>query len=96
MIKSFKLGGKSFVVEIVDHDSSELGRAMSPINTIQIQQKWEGKEIPLDSMEQTLYHELMHCIFTEIGRDDLSTNEVLTQSIALLLHQFEQTKKSVE
>jgi len=80
-------------VNVVDHDSSELGRALSPVNTIQIQQKWEGKEIPKDSMEQTLYHELMHCIFTEIGRDDLSMDEILVQSVALLVHQFEQKKE---
>ena len=92
MIKSFKIGGKEFKVVQQDHDSSNLGKSQSPIGEIHVQSKWEGKEVPADSMEQTMYHEVVHCILTEIGRDDLSSDECFVQSFSLLLHQFEKTK----
>lgn len=93
MVKSFKIGGKIFSISEVDHDSGDLGRADCPLNKIQIQRRWEGKEVPASTLEQTVYHEVVHCILNEMGRNDLSSDETFVQTFSLLLHQFETTKE---
>lgn len=93
MVKSFKIGGKTFSISEVDHDNQELGRADSPLNRIQIQRKWEGKDVPMSTLEQTVYHEVVHCLLNEMGRNDLSSDETFVQTFSLLLHQFETTKE---
>lgn len=93
MIKSFLLGSKRYRVKLVEHDSSNLGRVFTPLGLIEIQKKWDGKLIPADSMMQTFFHELSHCLFDDAGRSDLSADEHLVQSIAVLLHSFWQSRK---
>ena len=94
MIKSFSLGGKKYRVELCkDKNTTYLGKAFSPINKVVVWDNWQGDKVPEDSMEQTLFHEVIHCAFAEIGRNDLSENEQLVQSLAVLLHQFYRTAK---
>jgi hypothetical protein len=93
MIKSFKLGGKTFKVKEVDHDTENLGRSNSPLLEIQIQRIWNGKEIPNSSKEQTLIHEVVHCILDELGHLDLNRDEVFVQSFSSMLYQFMQSSK---
>jgi hypothetical protein len=94
MIKSFRLGNRKYKVKVVDSiDDSGLGRNASCLGVIHISKNFHGYKIPFDSKEQTLYHEVLHAIMSEIGRDDLNNDEVFIQSTSLLLHQFERTKK---
>lgn len=46
-----------------------------------------------DAVEQTLYHEALHAMLNALGRHDLSEDEVLVQSLSLLIHQFVKTLK---
>ena len=71
-----------------------LGIVHNPIGLIQLAKIYKGKEIPKDSMEQTLYHEVVHAILDELGYSKLSRDETFVQGFSLLLHQFEKTKQS--
>ena len=89
-VKEFKLGEKTYKVEYVESiDDTGLGRSTACIGNIKIAKKFYGNEIPEDSMEQTLWHEVLHVVFDELGMYDHSKNEQLLQSLAILLHQFD-------
>ena len=51
--------------------------------------KWIDKSL----VDQTIYHEVVHAILESMGEDALSGNDKFVQNFALLLHQFETTKK---
>ena len=93
MIKSFKLGARTYKVKRVSHDSNNLGKARSPLGTIEIQKTWAGKDIPVDAQEETLYHEVFHCVLDQIGRSDLNEDESFVQAVAGMLYQFAMTAK---
>ena len=95
MIKSFRLGARKYRVHVVEHDADidYIGLARPATGEIEILASYQGRLIPEDAQEQTLYHEVVHCIFEEIGRRDLFEDETLVQSFAALLHQFERSKK---
>lgn len=92
-VKRFTLGAREYKVEIVEHiDDTGLGRTYSPRGLILIAANCNGKELPKDSIEQTLYHEVTHAILDELGYNKLSSDEKFVQGFSLLLHQFETTK----
>lgn len=93
MIKSFKLGARKYKVVIVSHDTSNLGRAKTPLGIVEIQDTWSGLPVPEDSMEESLYHEMFHCVLDQIGRQDLNDDETFVQSVAGMLYQFVKTAK---
>jgi hypothetical protein len=93
VIKTFKLAGKTYKVKRLAHDSENLGLTKSPLGIIQVQTKWGGVDVPEDSQEQTLYHELVHCILDDIGQSDLSRDETFVSAFSVLLHQFVKTAK---
>jgi len=93
MIKSFQLAGKKYRVKHGTTDTDCVGMCNVSLCEIVIRDMFDGKKIPEDSKEQTLYHEVVHAIFQEIGRDDLYKDETLVQSFSLLLHQFAKTAK---
>jgi hypothetical protein len=94
MIKSFQLGGKKYKVIEVDHDSGDLGKCHAPLGRIEVQKKWQGRVVPTDSKDQTVIHEMVHCLFYDIGRGDLANDETLVQSVALAFHQFMTTAET--
>ncbi len=94
MIKSFQLGGKKYKVIESDHDDGTLGRCNAPLGILEIQKRWQGKAIPAHSKDQTVIHEMLHCLFYDIGRNDLADDEPLVQIIALMFHQFMVTAES--
>jgi len=96
MITGFMLAAKPYEVEYTEHDSDNLGQAKNPLLKVQIQTKWAGKEVPEISQEQTLYHEVVHCILDEIGRSGLNSDEEFVQSFSNLMHQFVKTKVHAE
>ena len=57
-------------------------------------QDTDGKDKRTElSIEQTLYHELIHAILDTLREYELSKNEEFVQKFSVLLHQFEKTKK---
>jgi len=93
MINTFTLGAREYRVEYVDHDNENLGITHSPLATIQIQKVWRGKEVDDVSMEQTLTHEVTHCILDDLGYYEQSKDETFVQSFSLLMHQYINTRK---
>lgn len=93
MVKSFSLGAKKYRVKRVSDRGTVLGTAYSPLGLITIQTKFDGKDIPEDSIEQTFFHELVHCILDDIGEPGKSQNEQFVQAFSVLLHQFYKTAK---
>lgn len=94
MIKRFQLGAKKYRVRYLNtNPTTNLGNALAPVCTIDIQKHWDGRDVPALSQEQTLFHEATHCILSEIGREDLSNDESFVQSFSMLFHQFIRTAK---
>lgn len=93
MIKRFKLGSRQYRVKKGHADMRDLGLCDSPNGIILIREKFDGKTLPEDSQEQTLFHEATHAIFNELGRNDLGEDEALVQSFSLLMHQFFRTMR---
>lgn len=91
-LSNFNLGGVEWSIKIDNDRLDDLGlfglcefsKALISIND---SLKSE------DTINQTLYHELVHAILETLDRNDLSNDEFFVQSFALLLHQFEKTKK---
>jgi len=92
MIHEFTLGGIKWTVK---EDRSRLddlkllGLCEFPKSLISIYDKWIDKSL----VDQTIYHEVVHAILESMGEDALSGNDKFVQNFALLLHQFETTKK---
>jgi len=93
MIKKFTLGAKEYTIDYPDYIEGDLGKAESYLNNLKVATKHNGIDIPESSIEQSMYHELVHAILDEIGELDLSKSETFVQSFALLLHQFDKTKR---
>ena len=93
MFKRFNLAGKQYTVKLVKYDTDNLGLARSAVGEIEVQTHWLGREIPEEMQVQTAYHEVVHCILEDIGRNDLSNDETLVQTLSALMYQFEQSKK---
>jgi hypothetical protein len=92
MIKEFVLGGIKWTIkndELRLDDLKLLGLCEFPKSLISIY----NKEIDGNLVEQTIYHEVVHAILESIGENELSANDKFVQNFALLLHQFEKTKK---
>lgn len=93
MIKSFQIGAKKYTVRYLNHNSDNLGESIFPLNRIHVQTKWKGEDVPESSQEQTLFHEVVHAILSEMGRLDLSGDEHFVQTLSLLFHQFVRSVK---
>jgi len=95
-IKEFTLGAVKWTVKFDNDRMSErkaIGTASFTESTIYLADKHDGIDIPPDLIDQVFYHELTHSIFDALGYEKLCDNEKLVQSIGLLLHQFETTKR---
>lgn len=55
-----------------------------------------NKNATEDIQREALFHEVLHGVFVHIGRDDLSNDEVLMQSLANALLSVFDIKKSGE
>ena len=94
MIKGFQLGAIKYSVEEAESiDDKGLGRAYTAQKKVIISKTHNNADLPKEARDQVLYHEVVHCILEELGREDLSGDENFVQSFSLLLHQFEATKK---
>ena len=91
MINEFMLGGVKWKVKFDNSrldDLNLLGLSEFPKSLISL---YGG--IDNDLIQQTLYHEVVHAILDSMGETALSANDKFVQNFALLLHQFETTKK---
>lgn len=96
MVTDFKLGYRDYTVQYVeDIDDNGLGRTYSMLGIIKLATSWNGRFLPEDSVEQTLYHEVVHAILDELGYKELSDDETFVQGFSLLLQQFENTKTKI-
>lgn len=96
MIKSWKMAGKNYRVRYAkDEFGNNLGQSRSPIGEVLLAKHWDGKELPDDSIEQTFFHELVHCILDEAGTRG-EHDESFVQSFAVLLYEFFKTAKYTE
>lgn len=92
MIKEFTLGAIKWTVTNDESKLDELnllGLCEFPKSLISIY----AKGIDENLVEQTIYHEVVHAILESMGENILSENDKFVQNFALLLHQFETTKK---
>lgn len=90
---AYELGAKTYVVNYVKELKGLLGWCNSSGGTIDVALTHEGEKLRKDFVEQTFLHEVVHSIFNEIGRDNLSTDERLVQQFSLLLHQMLKTRR---
>ncbi len=95
MIKEFKLGGVTWSVN-VDRERMDIeeciGLTVHNEQTIYLTDRYKGQRIEPDSIDQTLYHEVVHAILDTLGYCELSSDETFVHSFSTLLHQFEMTK----
>jgi len=92
MIEEFTIGGIKWTVKKDEarlNDLNLLGLCEFPKSLISIY----DNGIDNNLVEQTIYHEVVHAILESIGENALSANDKFVQNFALLLHQFEITKK---
>lgn len=91
--QSFNLGS---VVQTVDmkpfiHDDN-VGNQHTSLSKINIALNCTNEPIPVDSQENTFYHELVHAILGFMAEHDLRHNEKFVQTFGNLLYEFEKTK----
>ena len=92
MINKFKLGAVDWNV-IIDSDRLDDLDLMGICEHKKALISVNGNVDSQQMIEQTLYHEVVHCILDSLDETELSGNEEFVQKFALLLYQFEQTKK---
>lgn len=94
MIREFYLGAAKWEVEEVKEiDHTGLGLCSSIQTKISIAKNCRNLKVSQEAKEEALYHEVVHAMFETVGRIDLSHDEVLVQSLSVLMRQFEKTKK---
>jgi len=90
MIKKFKLGEVNWKVKVDNQrmdDKSAYG--ISDYTNSEIILDDKNKEL----MDETLWHEVIHAILRSIGEDKLNKDERFVQSMAVLLNQYDKTRK---
>ena len=94
--KSFQLFGQTITVHFVPHLASEngnIGEARLGENKIYLQDNVEGRKMSKEQIEWVFLHELTHMIFSHMGEDELTQNEILVDNFSRLLHQSLKTMK---
>ena len=96
MIEKFKLGAVEWTVEMNNqrlNDREAFGICDYAESKILVQDTTEGRIRKKDSIDQTLYHEIVHAILFSMSENELAVNEKFVQTFSMLLHQFEETKR---
>lgn len=88
---SIELGGQTIKISLKDDLSRGGAHGMARYDDCEI---WfDSKLKPNDLMGITYYHELMHFIFSTLGREDMKNDEGLVDSVGNLLWQAHKTAK---
>ena len=93
--KELYLAGQKITIEIdntLSYDN-ELGISSNYDNKILICEKFKGDNIPDDSIDQSLWHEITQHILFKMNEFELTHNEKFVQTFSLLLHQAIKTLK---
>lgn len=102
MIKSFKVGGMEFDVELLDDEIREgntilFGSANHVTNIVSLSRKISGEMVANDVLQVTLYHEILHILFNVCGFNlEKDQEEEMVDRLSYMLYEFEQTKKYYE
>lgn len=94
--RKFKLFEQTIKVvksDILESDRGNWGLMSPHKNMITIQVKNKVNLMKKSMVEQTFYHELVHCILSQMQEKELGKNEKFVDVFASLLHQYEKTKK---
>ena len=92
MISRFSLGGVKWKVVVDNKRLDDMGLLGLCEHSKSLITLYDGLRNP-ELTDQTLYHEVVHAILDSIGEYELSQNEKFVQQFAVLLHQFETSKK---
>lgn len=87
--KSFPIGGQTITVKVqktIDVEGA-IGAYKAIDNEILVQTHLQGKLMPRSQVEQTFYHEFVHCLFDHCRQDELCSNEELVDLMGELLYQ---------
>ena len=91
-IKEFTLGGVKWKVKADNKrmdDMDLFGLCESSRSLISIY----TDKVNDDAVEMTVWHEVTHSILRSMDRLELNADEEFVQGLALLLHQFDKTRK---
>ena len=94
--KEFKIFGQTIKIKYKDtlvQESDQVGQAGFRTNEIILQRNGKNIFRPIEQMQQTYLHEVMHMIFNQIGECELRDNEKVVDLIANALHQVFTTSK---
>lgn len=95
---SFQLGGITYTVVQTDARPEGIkdtctGHVIYSKGLVEVFNNHTGYKCTDEYKELSFYHELLHAIFTAMGKYDLSDDEELVEGMANLLHQFIKTAK---
>jgi len=96
MIKEFTLGAVKWKVEINNKLTDEngiYGRCIPDSSKIILADNYRSVKRTKESVEETLYHEVVHAILSSLNYIDLYQDDLFVQQLAVLLYQFDKTKK---
>jgi hypothetical protein len=96
--KSFELGGVTYNVEFSDNRPERVrntvtGEIIYPLSKVVLYNNHVGYTSTLQYKELSFYHELIHGILTNMGKDELNDDEGFVEGFANLLHQYMKTSK---
>lgn len=88
----FKIFGETIKIKQVKllDDGKSLGEYQLNGENKIILATYEGNE---ESIEQTLWHETIHCLLDKMNYDDLNKDEVFVDLLAKCIHQIIKTSK---
>lgn len=94
--EKFKLNGKTIEV-IIDNDYCQdeklLGEADFTDKIITLCDRFDGQKLSKNAKEKIYYHELIHMILDAMGKNVLKYDEDFVDRFAILLHEYEKTKR---
>lgn len=94
MIKEFQILGHTIKVKVVKKIP---GKGMHLNRGLWVPEKnliyIESNPTNIDLMEQTLYHEISHCILDNMGYTKLSSDEKFVDLLGSMLHQMIKTSR---
>jgi len=93
-IKTYKLGIVDWQVDYIDYDEDN-GYGLCEYNkaTITIYDTTKKVKITEQQKSVTFYHELIHSILGTLNYKELNNDEEFVERFAVMLAQFEETKK---
>jgi len=88
--KSFTLFGHTYTINLVKSIDSvdSCGECIPMNNEIRVKDT-----LPLSIQEQTYYHEMVHCILTNLSYNKLNLDEKFVDRFSMALHQILKTSK---